>query len=71
MKIISASFSPPRPNWWHNLQVTCPKCHAVIELETLDQVEVTAERHPGGKVFGKITCPVPLCYERLKFDKPT
>ncbi len=71
MKIISSLFSPPPPNWWHNLQVNCPKCHAVIELETFDRVEVTAERRPVGKVTGKITCPVPLCYEPIRFNKPT
>jgi len=71
MKIISSPLSPPPPNWWHNLQVNCPKCRAVIELETFDKVEVTAERRLGGKVTGKITCPVPLCFGHIRFDKPT
>lgn len=71
MKIISIGTQEVNTvNWWHGLQVTCSNCHSVIELDTHDHVNVSAERHPGGKVTGSISCPINICSHRINFERP-
>lgn len=59
MKIIKEGIVPldQTRSWWWGMQMTCPKCGQVMELEEGDNPKILIERSMNGRRVISVICP--------------